>query len=280
MNYILFDDPQRNELLPFTFTRPIAEIRVGILTIREKWEHYLQCKTSSLTEDYLSVKYPLTKGNLNVLINGSVCPNPDLVKKITSLKPNHALLCKESLIAVCLNEKDIANLDESENITDIEINDAYLKLNNLWDIFSENGQAISEDFTLLTNGKTSAPLSKTNTLVNPELIFAEKGAKVECAVLNASQGPIFIGKDAEIMEGALIRGPFALGEHSVVKMGAKIYGPTTIGPYSNIGGEVNNSVVFGYSNKAHDGFLGNSVIGEWCNIGADSNNSNLKNNYL
>ena len=279
MNYILFDNPNRNNLLPLTFTRPVADIRIGILTIREKWEKYLGAKTSTLTEDYLSAKYPIIKGKQNVLINGSICPNAALVKMVSKLKPNQALVHDDYLIAICLNDGDIDNLDSAENIEDVEMNLPHIKLDNLWDIFSKNGNAIKEDFELITKGRKSAKPSPTNKLINSENIFIEKGAKLECAILNANDGPIYIGADAEIMEGSVIRGPFALCEHSTVKMAAKIYGPTTIGPHCKVGGEVNNSVFIGYSNKAHDGFLGNSVIGEWCNIGADSNNSNLKNNY-
>lgn len=279
MNYILFDNPNRNHLLPLTFIRPVADIRIGILTIREKWEKYLNAKTSTLTEEYLSKKHPIIKGVRNTLINGSICPTPELVKKVIKLKPNQALVQGEQLIAINLNEGDIDNLESAENIEDVEINTPFLKIDYLWDIFSKNGEAIKEDFALLTQERESCKASVTNTLIHPENIFIEKGAKVECSVLNATDGPIYIASGAEIMEGSVIRGPFALCEHATIKMAAKIYGPTTIGPYSKVGGEVNNCVIFGYSNKAHDGFLGNSVIGEWCNIGADSNNSNLKNNY-
>ena len=279
MNYILFDNPNRNNLLPLTFTRPVADIRIGILTIREKWEKYLGAKTSTLTEDYLSAKYPIIKGKQNILINGSICPNAAIVKMVAKLKPNQALVHDDYLIAICLNDGDIDNLDSAENIEDVEMNLPHIKIDNLWDIFIKNGDAIKEDYELITKGRKSAKPSATNTLINPENIFIEKGAKLECVILNATDGPIYIGTDTEVMEGSVIRGSFALCEHSTVKMAAKIYGPTTIGPHCKVGGEVNNSVFIGYSNKAHDGFLGNSVIGEWCNIGADSNNSNLKNNY-
>jgi UDP-N-acetylglucosamine diphosphorylase/glucosamine-1-phosphate N-acetyltransferase len=279
MNYILFDNPNRDNLLPLTFTRPVADIRIGILTIREKWEKYLGVKTSTLTEDYLSAKHPIIKGKQNILINGSICPNEKLVSQIIKLKPNQALVHEDYLIAIHLNEGDIDDLENAENIEDIEATALHIKIEHLWDVFQKNGDAIVEDFNLLTHGRKSVKASETNTLINPDRIFIEKGAKVECAVLNANEGPIYIGTDAEIMEGSVIRGPFALCEHATVKMAAKIYGPTTIGPYSKVGGELNNCVIFGYSSKAHDGFLGNSIIGEWCNIGADSNNSNLKNNY-
>jgi len=261
--------------------RPVAEIRIGILTLREKWEKLLKTKTSTLTESYLSIKYPIVKEEHNILINGSVCPTQELVEEITKLKPNQTLVSTDTIIALNINaedlddsgDMDISGIDEVETKLDV------FKISDPWDIFSKNGGAIEKDFKLITKGRKSQKLSATNRVVNEENIFVEKGAKVEFAILNASNGPIYIGKDTEIMEGCVIRGPFALCEKAVVKMSSKIYGPTTIGPYSKVGGEVNNSVFFGYSNKAHDGFLGNSVIGEWCNLGADTNNSNLKNSY-
>ncbi|MCC6838460.1 MAG: GlmU family protein [Bacteroidia bacterium] len=281
MNYILFDDEFRNNLLPLTFTRSVADIRIGILTIREKWEKMLDSKTSSKTQDYLSKKYPTeyTIDADNVWINGSFCPNEKLIEEIRSLKPNEALM--DSTIVVAANTGDIKNFEPSNwgRFTKYETHAKPMWIERPWDIFSKNGDAIKADFDLVTKGRKSLALSKTNQVIGVENIFVEEGAKVECAILNASTGPIYIGKDAEIMEGSIVRGPFALCEHSALKLGAKIYGPTTIGPHSKVGGEVNNSVIIGYSNKAHDGFLGNSVLGEWCNLGADSNNSNLKNNY-
>jgi|AntAceMinimDraft_17_1070374.scaffolds.fasta_scaffold41373_1 UDP-N-acetylglucosamine diphosphorylase/glucosamine-1-phosphate N-acetyltransferase len=289
MNYILFDDTTRNNLFPLTFTRPVADIRFGILTIREKWEMFLQTKTSTLTENYLSIKYPIIKKENNVLINGSVCPNKQLIKQIKALKPNQALIHDNYIIALYTTadnteykEENIKTefvKDNSEIIEDIETKIPHLKINYLWDIFVKNEQAIIEDYDVITKNRKSQTISNTNKIIGNQNIFVEQGAKIECAILNASEGPIYIGRDAEIMESSTIRGPFALCEHSVVKIGAKIYGPTTIGPYSKIGGELNNSVIIGYSNKAHDGFIGNSVIGEWCNLGAGTNNSNLKNNY-
>ena len=280
MNYIFFDSVTRPDLLPLTFTRPVADIRFGILTNREKWEKLLNVKTSTLTEDYLKEKYPLVKDEVNILLNGTYAPTPALVKEVNALKPNQILVKNDFIIAMKLLAEDLVNMSsESEESEDIPTKLNPLKLNNLWDIFAKNGQAIVDDYKLLTKGRKSEPISSTNQVIAAENIFIEKGAIVECAILNATNGPIYIGADAEVMEGSIIRGPFALCEHSVVKMGAKIYGPTTIGPYCKVGGEINNSVFLGYSNKAHDGFLGNSVIGEWCNIGADSNNSNLKNNY-
>ncbi len=281
MNYILFDDQSRNNLLPLTFLRPVADIRIGILTIREKWEKYLRTKTSTLTETYLIAKYPILKNEHNILINGLVCPNPELVKEINGLKPNQALVAEDSIIALHIRAEDLDETGEMDitGIEELVTKSEFVKINETWEIFSKNGKAINNDFELITKRRKSEKLSDTNRVLGEENIFIEKGAKVEFATLNASTGPIYIGKDAEIMEGAIIRGPLALCDHAVIKMGAKIYGPTTIGPYSKVGGEVNNSVFFGYSNKAHDGFLGNSVIAEWCNLGADTNNSNLKNSY-
>jgi UDP-N-acetylglucosamine diphosphorylase/glucosamine-1-phosphate N-acetyltransferase len=289
MNYILFDDHSRNNLLPLTFSRPVAAIRIGIVTIAEKWEKYFNTKPSYLTQKYLSLRYKLKIDTNNLLINGSVCPNAKLFDKINALREDE-MLVKGDIILALNASKSIVNeistkeillddLDVLKNYKKVEFKDEVLTVQNLWDIFSKNGQAIAEDFTLLVKGRISQPISSTNQVIAPQNIFLEEGAKVECAILNAKDAFIYIGKDAEIMEGSIVRGSLALCEHSQLKLGAKIYGPTTIGPHSKVGGEVNNSVIFGYSNKAHDGFLGNAVLGEWCNIGADSNNSNLKNDY-
>ena len=277
MNYILFDGPSRNNLLPFTFTRPVADIRVGILTIREKWEFYLKTTTTTVTEDYLSDKYPMVEMGENVMVNASYLPNLELVEMIRDLKANQAIFKDEDVIAFFTKEaQDDIDFRDYEAI---EFAEDIIKIENTWDIFSKNGEAIQEDFTLITKEKTSQSIPASNNIIAPQNIFIEEGAKLEFTTLNASKGPIYIGKNAEIMEGAIIRGPLALCENSVVKLGAKIYGPTTVGLSSKVGGEINNSVIFDNSNKGHDGFLGNSVVGEWCNLGADTNNSNLKNNY-
>ncbi len=277
MNYILFDGPVRDALLPFTYTRPVADIRIGILTIREKWEKYLGNTITTITEDYLSEKYPLVELEENVLLNASFLPNPTLVKQIQSLKENEAIFQGEEVIAFYTKESQ-EEVDLAQ-YTAIEYEAATLRVEHTWDIFEKNGEAMQADFDLLTKGRKSAPISKTNNLISAENIFLEEGAEVEYSMLNATNGPIYLGKNAKILEGNLIRGGFALCENAVVKMGAKIYGPTTVGPHGKVCGEINNSVIFGYSSKGHDGYLGNSVLGEWCNIGADSNNSNLKNNY-
>ena len=277
MNYILFDGPVRNQLLPFTYTRPVADIRVGILTIREKWEQYLKTTTTTVTEDYLSDKYPMVEMEENIMLNASYLPNPELIELIIGLEKNQAIFKDEDVIAFFTTEaEEDIDFDKFEAI---EFDNDILKIEHTWDIFSKNGEAIQQDFDLLTYERTSQPIPSSNNVIAPENIFIEEGAKLEFTTLNASSGPIYIGKNAEIMEGSIIRGPLALCDNATIKLGAKIYGPTTIGPFSKVGGEVNNSVLFGYSNKGHDGFLGNSVLGEWCNLGADSNNSNLKNNY-
>lgn len=277
MNYILFDGTVRNALLPFTFTRPVADIRIGILTIREKWEKYLGYTTTTLTEEYLMEKYPMVEMEQNVMINASFLPNPILIDMVQNLNPKEAILFGEEIIAFHTNDtQEDIDFDEYELI---EYEGDVLRIENTWDIFAKNDAAIREDFELLTEDRFSLPIPKSVNVIAPENIFIEEGAKLEFVTLNASTGPIYIGKNAEIMEGSVIRGPFALCEEAQVKLATKVYGATTVGPHCRIGGEVNNSVLFGYSNKGHDGFLGNSVLGEWCNIGADSNNSNLKNNY-
>jgi UDP-N-acetylglucosamine diphosphorylase/glucosamine-1-phosphate N-acetyltransferase len=277
MNYILFDGTVRRALLPFTFTRPVADIRIGILTIREKWENYLGNTITTITEDYLSERFPMVEMDENVLINASFLPNTELVNLVANLNEKEAVFYGEEVIAFYTKETQ-EEVDFS-TYTHIEYEGPLLRIENTWDIFSKNGEAMQADFELLTKGRKSAPISKTNSLVNPENIFLEEGASVEYSILNASEGPIYLGKNSEVWEGNLIRGGFALCEKAVVKMGARIYGPTTVGPYSKVCGEISNSVLIGYSSKGHEGYLGNSVLGEWCNIGADSNNSNLKNNY-
>ncbi|MEI6697067.1 MAG: GlmU family protein [Bacteroidota bacterium] len=281
MNYILFDDASRNNLLPLSFTRPVADIRVGILTIREKWEKYLNCKTSSLTEAYLSEKFPIIIQSDNFLINSSIFPNKEIIDEIHVLKPNQALSAGDYIIAYNIKEEDFENIgdDSLSNYQEIISKASHTKLNNVWDVFTSNGQEIIADLEILTKGRKSIEISNTNKIAGQHQIFVEEGAKIEFSILNASEGPIYVGKDVEIMEGCMLRGPLALCDHSIVKMGAKVYGGTTIGPFSKVGGEINNVVILGYSNKAHEGFLGNSVIGEWCNIGADTNTSNLKNTY-
>lgn len=277
MNYILFDGTVRNALLPFTFTRPVADVRIGILTIREKWEQYLGSTTTTLTEEYLMEKYPMVEMEQNIMINASFLPNPTLVDLIQNLEQNQAVVYQEEIVAFYTNDsQEEVNFEQYDLVV---YEGDLMQIENTWDIFAKNDSALRDDFNLITTDRTSQPIPKSLNVIAPENIFIEEGAKLEFVTLNASTGPIYIGKNSEIMEGSVIRGPFALCESGRVKLATKVYGATTVGPHSVIGGEVNNSVLFGYSNKGHDGFLGNSVLGEWCNIGADSNNSNLKNNY-
>lgn len=274
MNYILFDGPRRNHLLPFTFTRPVAEIRVGILTLRERWEAHLKISMSYFTEGYLSVKYPLTLKDDNTFIDASILPTAALVDALASLQKNQVLIQDELVIAY-----RGGRMNEPTDFQKVVFKGDFYQIKNTWDIFDKNADILESDFELITKGRKSFPISKTNQVVHPERIFLEEGAKVEYSMLNATDGPIYLGKHSEIWEGSLIRGGLALCEHAIIKMGGKIYGATTLGPYSKVCGEVSNSVIFGYSSKGHEGYLGNAVLGEWCNIGADSNNSNLKNNY-
>ncbi|MGS0524103.1 GlmU family protein [Zobellia nedashkovskayae] len=277
MNYILFDGTVRDNLLPFTFTRPVADIRVGILTIREKWEKYLGNTTTTITEEYMSEKFPMVEMEENVLINASFLPNQKLIDLVQDLKENEAIFQGDEVIAFFTNESQ--EEVDFDTYKQIEFEDELIQIVNTWDIFSKNGAALQADFDFITAGRKSQPIPKSNTLIHPERIFMEEGAQVEHSILNATDGPIYLGKNSEVWEGNLIRGAFALCDNAVVKMGAKIYGATTIGPYGKVCGEISNSVIFGYSSKGHEGYLGNAVLGEWCNIGADSNNSNLKNNY-
>jgi UDP-N-acetylglucosamine diphosphorylase/glucosamine-1-phosphate N-acetyltransferase len=277
MNYILFDGTVRNALLPFTFTRPVADIRIGILTLREKWENYLGSTTTTVTEEYLMEKFPMVEMEENVMINASFLPNATLVEWIQNLNPKQAIVFEDEIVAFYSQDtQEEVDFDQYELLS---FESELIRIANTWDIFAKNDRAIRDDFELLTADRTSQPIPKSVNVIAPENIFIEEGAQLEFVTLNASTGPIYIGKNSEIMEGSVIRGPFALCESGRVKLATKVYGATTVGPHSVIGGEVNNSVLFGYSNKGHDGFLGNSVLGEWCNIGADSNNSNLKNNY-
>lgn len=277
MNYILFDGPRRNHLLPFTFTRPVAEIRVGILTLRERWEAFLETKLSSQTEEYLNTKFPLKLEEDNVFLDASILPTEALVAAVNYLQRNEVLLKGELLVGYRSERPNEIRL--LTTFKRIEFTGDVLQIKNTWDIFDKNAEILQSDFDFLTKGRTSQPISNTNHLIHPERIFLEKGAKVEFSILNATDGPIYLGKNSEIWEGSLIRGGLALCEHAIVKMGGKLYGATTIGPHSKVCGEISNSVIFGYSSKGHEGYLGNAVLGEWCNIGADSNNSNLKNNY-
>lgn len=275
-NYILFDTPARELLYPFTHTRPVAACRIGILTIQEKWERWLNAPTSHLTVPYLQQKYPIKKDETRpaVMIRGNVLPNEALLQAIAALQPGQSLYKEQELLAKVTagSDPDAAPIERKEYLGEISV------VRKPWDFFLLNDKAIRSDFALLTAGRTSAPLSDTNKITNAADIFLEEGAVVSHSILNAATGPIYIGRNAEIMEGCLVRGPLAMGEKAVLKMGTKVYGATTLGPGSVGGGEIKNVVMFGYSNKGHDGYLGDAVIGEWCNLGANATCSNLKNN--
>ena len=282
-NVILFDDDIRDHLLPLTYTKPVGNIRIGIQTIKEKWEKALNAEASHITQDYLSAKYTINIEEKNLVINGSVLPSYHLNRLISQLEENEALLLNGDLIAAYLNKEQFDNLISNEDIDELagfEVGDTpFMKINKLSDIFSLNAAAIESDFEILTKDRQSQDIPEHVQAINPENIFIELGAEISPCILNASSGPIYIGKDVKILDGCMLRGPLAILDNAVIKMGAKIYGGTTIGPYCKVGGEVSNVVFQAYSNKGHDGYLGNSVIGEWCNLGADTNCSNLKNNY-
>lgn len=280
MQLILFDDHSWDNLLPLTFTRPVSGLRVGILTIAEKWEKELNSASSNLTREHLSAKYPFHPGHDNLLINGSLLPDHGIVKAIQALKTGESLEAGNTLLAARTTREGASQFMVDHWLGKGKPYAGEVAILDFpWKIFALNGQEIEADFTRITHGRKSAMLSETVRVLKPENVFVEQGFRGEHFTLNGSSGPIYLGADSEIMEGSVIRGPFALCEEGIVKMGARIYGPTTIGPSCKVGGEINNSVLQGNSNKAHDGFLGNAVIGEWCNLGADTNSSNLKNNY-
>lgn len=284
-NILLFDtETAHANLLPIAYTRPVADFRVGILTLRKKWEMRLPASYSYKTVDSLADIYPAVETDVNLYVNGSLLPDDNLVDAVSSLRAGHALWHEGELLALCGSAAQYASPD---SCVTSEYTSKVRMLHYVFDIFLLNAEEIEADFMLITKGRESQPLPQTNLWTGPRFcsdgvtpgIFIEPGAKIEGATLNTTSGPVYIGAGAEIMEGALIKGPFSLGEHSVVKMGARIYTGTTVGPWCKVGGEISNAVIFGYSNKAHDGFLGNAVIGEWCNIGAGTNASNLKNDY-
>ena len=277
MTINLFDDAAWHTLLPLTFTRPVADLRIGILTISQKWEKHLVATAGFSTAEYLQKKYP-KQDNATLYINGSICPDEPLLQAITQLKDQQALYAAEILIAYRTAGGAITQDKNTIGFERIAHAHSFLKINYPEDIFKFNDEELQKDFKLLTAGRSSAQLSNTNTFLGDQ-IFAEEGAQAECSTFNSLGGPIYIGRNSQVWEGSNIRGSFALCHDSQVKMGTKIYGKTTIGPFSRVGGEINNSVIWGYSSKGHEGYLGNSVMGQWCNIGADSNNSNLKNNY-
>ncbi|MCY7349298.1 MAG: GlmU family protein [Cytophagaceae bacterium] len=278
MNLILFDDPaRRTALLPLTFTRPVADLRVGIRTIAEKWADWLKTNPQFLTETYLQPKFPLAPLTDSLYVNGAVCPSVEVVERVLALQSGEGLFWGDSLLA-CRPAQALNYGFSANGFQRQQLEKEPTMLRGLTDIFKQNGAQIAADFEQITSGRTSQPLIDRFTAVyNESQIFIEPGADIKAASLNATKGPIYIGRNAQVMEGALIQGPFALGEGSIVHLGGKMRPNTTVGPFCKVGGEIGTSVIWGYSNKGHEGFMGNSVIGAWCNWGADTNNSNLKN---
>lgn len=284
LNLILFDSDARNHLLPLTATRPMGELRIGILTVREKWERRLRASVSYITQEYLQEKYPIRVEAENLVVNGGIIPTEALCRRIEQMDMNEALLSNGELVAARLDEAQFEALIEDEEVRELQGQEldqsiTLQRINHLWELTRLNDQAIASDFQLLTTGLKSNPVSDTNRVLGAHSVFLEAGVKMECCTLNALNGPIYIGQDAEIMEGSILRGPVAIGAGAIVKMGSRIYGPTTIGPGCRAGGEISRSIMLANANKSHDGYLGDSVLGEWCNLGADTNTSNLKNNY-
>ncbi|OAQ40740.1 glucose-1-phosphate thymidylyltransferase [Pedobacter psychrophilus] len=277
MIIIFFDDKSRETLYPLTFTRPTADLRIGILKISEKWQHHFNAEPAYQTEKYLQKKFPLKNSEQQLFVNGSICPNLDLLNAITQLKDNEILVKEDLFIAAKTNQKTF-DFENPVSYHQVKFNGDFTKINFPEDIFKLNDFELRADFDLITKGRVSQKLSATNTVIGND-IFVEEGVEAECCTFNTKYGPIYLGKNAQVWEGSHIRGAFALCNDAQVKMGAKIYGATTIGPNCRVGGEINNAVMWGNSAKGHDGYLGNAVVGEWCNFGADSNNSNLKNNY-
>jgi UDP-N-acetylglucosamine diphosphorylase/glucosamine-1-phosphate N-acetyltransferase len=284
MHVLLFDDPAiRPHLLPFTFTRPVAALRCGILTLAEKWQLRLGAPTVGyLTQPYLQDKFPAGEvAGPALVVNGAVCPDDLLVQQVQALAPGQGLYCDEVLVAAHVADAtQVAELIQDGLGKQMQAAEPVTVISRPWHLFLRNGAEIRRDFALLTQGRTSQPVGDAHTIVYaPENIFIEEGVKIRAAVLNAENGPIYLGKNVQVHEGAVLKGPLAVGEGSHINVGAKLRGDNTIGPYCKVGGEVGNSILFGFSNKGHEGYLGNSVIGEWCNLGADTNTSNLKNNY-
>ena len=276
---LVFSDAQYwGDFLPLTFTRPVAELRIGILTFQERWKKLLEIEDIAfLTEDYLQEKFKKPESKESLLIVPNFLPTESVLEQIKKIKQGEALIYQNEVIAAKLNMRDFS-LSQITKMTDVDGELLFVKSPS--DIFTYNQQFLDYDFELLTRNRKSQELSETNNFLGDKKdLFIEEGAEIEFATLNCKTGKIYVGKNAEIMEGTMIRGSLALCEGSKINMGAKVYGATTIGPHSKVGGEVNNIVIFGYSNKGHEGFVGNSVIGEWCNLGADTNSSNLKNNY-
>ena len=274
MNIILHDLEAHLTFAPLTLTRPVGTLRMGIFTNDERWKNYCSAASVSFkTKDYLSGKFPCETSEDNFWVNAAVIPTEELAKLVSVLQSGEALYANNEFIAYRGSEYGRgARIDKTL--------DDLIVLKHRWDLFGMNDKVLKNDFEWVKANRNGIQLDTSNQLIgSADQLFIEEGAIVQGAILNTTTGPIYVGKHAEIMEGSIVRGGLALCEHAVLKLGSKVYGATTIGPYCKVGGEVNNVVFYAYSNKGHDGFLGNSVIGEWCNLGADTNTSNLKNNY-
>ena len=270
MNIILFDpQPARDNLLPLTYTRPVAELLVGMMTMRRRWEHFIPGDYSYDTVDYLKELFPMAAADDSLRIAGNIVADALMADAVKALAPGEALYAGERLIAV--RGSETSRRDYNGDI---------IAVDRLYDIFMLNGRVIEGDFALMTAGRTGAPIPDSVTVIGDRArLFISPGATVEGAIINVKNGPVYIGDGSEVMEGIVMRGPIAVCDSATINMGTKIYGATTIGTHSKVGGEINNAVIFPYSNKAHDGFLGNAVIGSWCNLGAGCVASNLKNDY-
>ncbi len=276
---IFFDDQDWHHLLPLTYTRPMANCRIGILTIREKWEHILQLKSSYITQDYLKASFPLEVNEENIFIKGNLLPDPPLVDAVMNLNIGQGLYQNNILLAAKTDRQTTKSFSRVNDSSRVDYSDPIQVIEYPEELFLKNKEELQKDFDLITRDRESQKIDSSNRISSPENIFVEEGASIEHSILNANDGPIYIGKGSKILDGCMLRGGVALCDKAVLKMGAKIYGPTTIGPSCKVGGENKNVVIFGHSNKSHDGYLGNAVVGQWCNLGADTNASNLKNDY-
>lgn len=280
-NIILFDDPKiRIQLLPFTYTRPVAGIRCGIHTLAEKWADRCHSTVSFQTEAYLSLKYPPHTSDDNLYINGALCPDEHLADIVKGLPYGNALVSPQGEILAVHAHAFWKASESTSGLSVVTYEEPFTMIRHVWDIFGQNGSQIRTDYERIVSVRKTAAITDPFThCYKPENIFIEEGAVIKASILNAENGPIYIGRNALIQEGSMIQGPFAIGQNGVLAQGTKIRPNTTVGPSSKVGGEVSNCVVFGFSNKGHDGYLGNSVLGEWCNLGANTNNSNLKNDH-
>ena len=281
---ILFDGEARENLLPLTHLKPVCDLRIGLLTIREKWSHYMGFPVSVVTQDYLSELYPLEYDTENYVINGAVLPSDALVALIRQMDINEAFLHEDQLVVAKLDQKQLRKLIDDEAIEELDAQDLqdtpFLKISSLTDLILLNEAAIIDDFRLLSKMRKSMPLPPGNTLIGPsDKLFIEVGATVQGSYLNTTTGPIYLSRNSSILEGCFIRGPFALGENSILRMGTKIYGPLATGPFCKIGGEIESSLFQGYSNKSYEGYLGHSIIGNWCNLGAGTQAASVQHTY-